>query len=65
MDISAFIGPGISALCAFGGAWLAFSNRLTALETKIDMLSTDVAKHNNVIERTYKLEARVDSLEGK
>lgn len=61
--MTAFIGPGISALCAFGGAWLAFSNRLTALETKIDMLSADVAKHNSIVERTYKLEARVDALE--
>lgn len=76
---------------AVGGAYIAFNNRLTILETKdsehhepqaqdgaqlaelktevavinseIRSLADEVRKHNNLIERTYKLEARVDSIE--
>lgn len=88
--------PILTAIMAVGGAYIAFNNRLTVLETKsedapqtsetsdlsevkaeISDLKTDIAviksemksltdetrKHNNVIERTYKLEARVDSIE--
>lgn len=32
------------------------SNQITALSVKLDELKTDVAKHNQLIERTYKLE---------
>ena len=38
------------------GTYVAISNRLSVLETKMDGLSTKVEKHNSVIERTYKLE---------
>lgn len=81
--------PILTAVMAVGGAYIAFNNRLTILETKNDdvpqssetsdlsevkteiavinaeikALTDEVRKHNNVIERTYKLEARVDSLE--
>lgn len=83
--------PILTAALAVGGAYIAFNNRLTILETKTDaaknepqvtseqlaeiktdlaVLKTDVSslaeevrKHNGVIERTYKLEARVDSIE--
>ena len=32
-------------------------NRLTRLETKMDLLTDDVEKHNSLVERTYKTEA--------
>lgn len=71
---------------AVGGAYIAFNNRLTILETKNDVeppkesshtdserlavietelknLTDEVRKHNSIIERTFKLEARVDSIE--
>lgn len=101
--------PILTAVMAVGGAYIAFNNRLTILETKssnrqpesdlhhddnqsaqlkeeVAQLKADVAeikvdlaviksgmtslteetrKHNNVIERTYKLEAIVDALEKK
>ena len=38
------------------GVYVAISNRLSVLETKMDGLSSKVEKHNSVIERTYKLE---------
>ena len=61
-DISSFIGPVVSAICAFSGSWLAFSTRLTRVEEKVDGLRGEVNKHNKVIERTYRLEERVDSV---
>lgn len=60
IELSAFIGPILSALCAFGGSWLAFSTRLAKVETKVDNLTDSVNKHNQVIERTFKLEERMD-----
>lgn len=60
VELSVFIGPVISALCAFAGSWLAFSTRLAKVEQKVDNLTTSVNKHNQVIERTFKLEERMD-----
>ena len=65
IELSVFIGPVLSALfggiSAFVGAWIAFSTRLTRVEEKVDGLREDVNKHNKVIERTYRLEERMDS----
>lgn len=64
IELSVIIGPVLSALfggvSAFVGAWIAFSTRLTRVEEKVDNLASDVNKHNKVIERTYRLEERMD-----
>lgn len=62
MEISSLIGPLLSAALAFAGSYLALTNRITRLEAMIETLSAQVQKHNNVIERTYKLEVEVDNL---
>lgn len=46
----------MSAVLAACGTYVAISNRLSVLETKMDGLSAKVAKHNSIIERTYRLE---------
>lgn len=60
LDVTALIVPALSALLSAasvaGGVYVAISNRLSVLETKMDALSDKVEKHNSVIERTYKLE---------
>ena len=60
LDVATLIGPALSALLSAasvaGGVYVAISNRLSVLETKMDALSDKVEKHNSVIERTYKLE---------
>lgn len=61
LSLASFIGPAFTAICAFAGSWLAFSTRLTRVEEKVDGLRDDVNKHNKVIERTYRLEERMDS----
>lgn len=59
-DAATLIVPALSALLSAasvaGGVYVAISNRLSVLETKMDALSDKVEKHNSVIERTYKLE---------
>ena len=59
-DVTTLIVPALSALVSAasvaGGVYVAISNRLSVLETKMDALSDKVEKHNSVIERTYKLE---------
>lgn len=37
--------------------YVAMSNRMTKLETLIDNLTKTVEKHNEVVERTFKLES--------
>lgn len=59
-DVTTLIVPALSALLSAasvaGGVYVAISNRLSVLETKMDALSDKVEKHNSVVERTYKLE---------
>lgn len=59
--MQALIGPIasgiIGAIISAFGVYVAITNRLTKLETMIDQLREETAKHNQVIERTYRLEA--------
>lgn len=58
-DISALIAPILTSLITGVGIYVAVTNRLSILETKMDALSAKVEKHNNLVERTYKLESEV------
>ena len=62
MDITPYLGTIVTVIIAVGGVYAAISSRLTRLETMIDTLTKTVEKHNNVVERTYKLETEVDNL---
>ena len=57
--IVALIGLGGSAVGAFAGVMA--SARLT--QYRIQQLEEKVNKHNNMIERTYRLEGRMDEAE--
>ena len=67
IELSVFIGPIISAVVtAFitgVSIYVAMSNRLSILETKMDALAEDVRKHNGVVERMYKAEAEIQHIE--
>ena len=67
MDASIFITPIVGGLvgAVFSavGVYVAITNRLTKTETLIEELSARVEKHNQIVQRTYKLEARMDMLE--
>lgn len=56
-ELSALVAPVISAITVGIGIYVAMSNRLSILETKVDTLNENVHKHNSIVERTYKLES--------
>lgn len=62
MDITPYIGTIATVVIAIGGVYAAISSRLARLETMIETLTQTVEKHNNVIERTYKLETEVSNI---
>ena len=72
MDFTPFIAPLVTAIIAAAGTYAAISSRLTRLETMIVDLRRDVEKHNQVVERTFKLEVdmstafkRIDELKAR
>ena len=62
MDFTPYIGTIVTVIIAVGGFYIAIVSRLTRLETMIETLTATVDKHNNMVERTYKLESDVDNL---
>lgn len=62
MELMPLIGPVLTAVITAGGVYAAITNRLTRLETLIEQLKAETEKHNQVIERTYKLETEVTNL---
>lgn len=62
MELMPLVGPVLTAVITAGGVYAAITNRLTRLETLIEQLRQEVEKHNQVIERTYKLETEVANL---
>ena len=59
MDLTPYIGPTVTLVIALAGFYGMVSTRLARLESKLDGLADRVEKHNNVIERTYKLETEM------
>ena len=62
MDITPYVGTIVTVIIAVGSVYAAIASRLTRLETKIETLTQTTEKHNNVIERTYKLETEVSNI---
>ena len=62
MDLTPYIGTIVTVVIAVGGIYVAIAQRLTRLETMIENLTVVTEKHNNVIERTYKLETEIGNL---
>lgn len=62
MDITPYVGTIVTVIIAVGSVYAAISSRLARLETMIDTLTKTVDKHNNVVERTFKLETEVENL---
>ena len=72
MDITPFIAPGVSVLIAFVVGYVAMKNannekfnalsvQIATLQQAVNDLKGDVEKHNNVVERTGKLEADLNT----
>jgi DNA repair ATPase RecN len=56
LDLETLVAPIISVIVAVIVSWMAMSTKLAVLETKLDDLSEDVRKHNNLVERMARIE---------
>ena len=72
VDITPYVGTIVTVVIAFGAFYGAINSRLSRTEQKLDDLKDQVEKHNQVIERTYRLESdmataykRIDELKDK
>ena len=65
MEWIAFAASVLTAVLSF--LWVYISNRKTAavMEWRLKELEKKVDKHNQVVERTFKLEQKVEDLEKK
>lgn len=65
MEWIAFAASALTAVLSFLGVYI--SNRKTAavMEWRLKELEKKVDKHNQVVERTFKLEQKVEDLEKK
>lgn len=52
----------VAGLASVIGAWIAGNKTQAVIQTRIDILEKKVEKHNNLIERVYKLEQKVEDL---
>ena len=62
MDITPYLGPIVTALVTGGSVYAALVTKLARLETEMVNLRNEVEKHNQLVERTYKVEADVNNL---
>ena len=63
MDFTPFVGSVVTIAIAFGAFYGLVSANMAKLETLITDLRRDVEKHNQVIERTYALEADMKAVQ--
>ena len=61
--IVAFVVGGFGALSAWLSAKYVSNVNIVRLQVKMDELEKKVTKHNNLVERQYKVENRVSMLE--
>jgi hypothetical protein len=62
MEWVAFGASVLTALLSFLGVYISNRKSAAVMEYRIKQLETKVDKHNNVIERTYKLEQEVKDM---
>lgn len=65
MEWVAFGASVLTALLSFLGVYISNRKSAAVMAWRIEQLEKKVDKHNSVIERTYKLEQKVDDLEKK
>ena len=63
MDWLAFAGAAVTALFSLIGVIVSNKATRDVVIYRVEQLEKKVDKHNQVVERTYKLEQRVDDLD--
>ena len=57
------VGPILTALASLIGVYMSNRKSAAVMELRMKTLEAKVDKHNQVIERTYRLEQKVEDLE--
>lgn len=65
MEWVAFGASVLTALLSFLGVYISNRKSAAVMAWRIEQLEKKVDKHNSVVERTYKLEQKVEDLEKK
>lgn len=63
MEWLAFAASAVTAIFSFFGVYLSNRKQTALMAYRLEQLEKKVDKHNQVIERTYKLEQKVADLE--
>jgi cell division protein FtsL len=63
MEWIAFASAAVTALLSFAGVYVANKKQTALMDYRLKELEKKVDKHNQVIERTFKLEQQVSDLE--
>ena len=63
MNIETIIAALITAGFAFLGVYMSNRKQAALVAYRLEKLEEKVDKHNNVVERMYKLESRLETLE--
>lgn len=63
MDWTTIVAAAVTALGAFFGVYLSNRKQTALMAYRIQELEKKVDKHNQVMERTFKLEQRMDDIE--
>jgi cell division protein FtsL len=65
MEWIAFAASAVTAVLSFLGVYISNRKNAAVMEWRIKSLEEKVDRHNQVIERTYKLEQKVADMEKK
>lgn len=65
MEWIAFAASAVTAVLSFLGVYISNRKSAAVMEWRLKELEKKVDKHNQVVERTFKLEQKVDDLEKK
>lgn len=63
MEWGTIAAAAITALCALVGTYISNRKSTALMEYRMKQLEIKVDKHNNVIERTYKLEGQMTAVQ--
>ena len=65
MEWIAFAASALTAVLSFLGVYISNRKSAAVMEWRLKELEKKVDKHNQVVERTFKLEQKVEDLEKK
>lgn len=65
MDWVAFAAAAVTALLSLCGTYLANRKQTALIAYRLEVLEKKVDKHNNLVERMYKVEGRLNAIENE